>query len=325
MNILFCSAGRRCELLKDFRKTMGEYGKIIAVDNSPYAPAIYIADTHYLVPRIDEPNYIDGLLTICRKEQIDVITTLIDPEIIVLAQHRLKFEELGVEVLAPLEATASLCFDKFKLYQHLKKHKIPTTLTFGDLPSFEEAYGNKIIQFPVFIKPRMGSGSVGVQKIESMYELKEKMRENPSLIIQEFMGDALDIDVDIYVDTITKQMVSAFSKYKLEKKLGGASKTSSFYDPKLVEFVRGVLEVLQFNGPVDMDLWYQNGQYYLSEINPRFGGAYLHAYGAGVDFVSLIENNVNGIANKPRFGNYEEDVVMMMYDSVVIQKIIKPL
>ena len=88
------------------------------------------------------------------------------------------------------------------------------------------------------------------------------MRENPSLIIQEFMGDALDIDVDIYVDTITKQMVSAFSKYKLEKKLGGASKTSSFYDPKLVEFVRGVLEVLQFNGPVDMDLWYQNGRKY---------------------------------------------------------------
>ena len=70
-----------------------------------------------------------------------------------------------------------------------------------------------------------------------------------------------------------------------------------------------------------MYLWYRDGRYYLSEVNPRFGGAYLHAYGAGVDFIKLIENNLNGVENKPRFGDYEEGVVMMMYDSVVIQKI----
>lgn len=69
-----------------------------------------------------------------------------------------------------------------------------------------------------------------------------------------------------------------------------------------------------------MDFFYQNGQYYLSEINPRFGGAYLHAYGAGVDFVKLIRENVEGRENPENIGNYEEDVVMMMYDSVVIKK-----
>lgn len=71
---------------------------------------------------------------------------------------------------------------------------------------------------------------------------------------------------------------------------------------------------IEFNGLIDMDLWYRNGEYYLSEVNPRFGGA-------GKDFVKLIENNVNGIENKQDFENYEENVVMMMYDSVVIQKI----
>ena len=70
-----------------------------------------------------------------------------------------------------------------------------------------------------------------------------------------------------------------------------------------------------------MDFFYNDGTYYLSEVNPRFGGAYLHAYGAGVDFVKLIKNNVNGIENKPRFGNYEEGIVMMMYDSVIITKV----
>lgn len=36
--------------------------------------------------------------------------------------------------------------------------------------------------------------------------------------------------------------------------------------------------------------------------------------------IELIEKNLNGIANKPSFGEYEESVVMMMYDSVVIRK-----
>ena len=66
--------------------------------------------------------------------------------------------------------------------------------------------------------------------------------------------------------------------------------------------------------------FYKNGEYYLSEINPRFGGAYLHAYGAGVDFIRLIENNLRGQANRPQIGMYEDDVVMMMYDSIVIKR-----
>lgn len=55
------------------------------------------------------------------------------------------------------------------------------------------------------------------------------------------------------------------------------------------------------------------------EVNPRFGGAYIHAYGAGVDFPQLIINNINGITNKDQIGKYEEDIVMLMYDDVVIR------
>ena len=133
--------------------------------------------------------------------------------------------------------------------------------------------------------------------------------------------DGVDMDADVYIDTISHKAVSAFSKRKLETKIGGASKTISFKDEKLFDFIRKIVDAFEFNGPVDMDFFYNDGTYYLSEVNPRFGGAYLHAYGAGVDFVKLIKNNVNGIENKPRFGNYEEGIVMMMYDSVIITKV----
>ena len=319
MNYLMLSVGRRGELLKDFRKSIEDGSKIIATDLSPYAPAIYFADKQYLVPRIDDPKYIETILDICKKEQINVVTTFIDPEIEILAKNRGRFSELGVEVLAPYEETAELCFDKYKMFKHLQSVGVPTVMTWGTLEEFDEARKAGEVDFPVFVKPRTGSGSVGARRVYSHEILTESMKEDPSLIIQELM-DCEDLDADVYIDTITHEAVAAFSKRKIETRIGGASKTISFKDEKLFSFISQIVKTLKFNGPVDMDFFYRDGKYYLSEVNPRFGGAYLHAYGAGVDFIKLIEKNVRGEANTPEFGNYEEGVVMMMYDSVVIRK-----
>lgn len=319
MNILFCSAGRRVELLKDFRKSMEEGDRIIAADMSSLAPALYVADKYYLVPRIDDPTYLDTILNICCKEKINAVTTLIDPEIELLAKNRARFEEIGVEVLAPYVETAELCFDKLKMYRYLMAHGIPTPDTWGDYSSAMAAIESGSLAFPVFVKPRTGSGSVGARRIQDAETLKSVCEADPSLIIQRLMDG--DLDADVYIDTISHKAVSAFSKRKLETKIGGASKTISFKDERLFAFIQRITEMLKFNGPVDMDFFYQDETYYLSEVNPRFGGAYLHAYGAGVDFIKLIKNNLSGKENKPDFGSYEDDVVMMMYDSVIITKI----
>ena len=320
MNILFCSAGRRVELLKDFRKSLSEGSRIIATDMSLYAPAIYMADAHYVVPSIYDEAYLPTVLDICRKEKVDAITTLIDPEIGILAKNRSAFEAMGITVLAPYEETAQRCFDKYEMFVYLQERGIPTPYTCGSYSEAVQAMERGQLALPVFVKPRTGSGSVGARRVDTVEELCKAWEADPGLIAQELM-DGVDMDADVYIDTVSHKVVSIFAKRKMETKIGGASKTVSFRDEKLEEFLISALAELQFNGPIDVDLFYKNGQYYLSEINPRFGGAYLHAYGAGVDFVKLIENNVNGIANEPCFGNYEENVVMMMYDSVVIEKI----
>ena len=319
MNILFCSAGRRGQLLKYFRQSMGNNGKIIATDLSEYAPALYFADKAYLVPRIDDPAYLDTIIDICKKENINAITTVIDPEIEILAKYRDRFEGIGVEVLAPYEETAKLCFDKFAMYEYLTKCGIPTVLTFGDFNSFKTAFDSGKIDFPVFVKPRTGSGSVGARKICNIGDLKCAFDADSSLIVQEFM-QGRDLDADVYIDTVTKEPVAIFTKKKISTTIGGANKTVSFKDEKLFKLIINALKFFKFNGPIDVDFFERDGQYYLSEINPRFGGAYLHAYGAGVNFIKLIENNLNGIANKSIVGEYDEGVVMMMYDSVVIKR-----
>lgn len=322
MNILFCSAGRRGELLKDFRKSLEPGSKIVATDNSKYAPALYFADKQYLVPLITDEHYIDIVLDICKKENIEAVTTLIDPEIMILAENREKFEKIGVEVLAPYTETARLCFDKYEMFKYLSKEGVRTVKTWGTFKETMKAVESGETSFPVFVKPRRGSGSVGARKVHNQNELKEAFELDESLIAQELMtGEgAFDLDADVYVDTITHKPVAIFSKKKISTTIGGANKTISFKDEELFRFAEEALSHFKFNGPLDADFFYKDGKYYLSEVNPRFGGAYLHAYGAGVDFVKLIEKNIKGEANSSIIGQYDENIVMMMYDSVVIKK-----
>lgn len=319
MNILFCSVGRRGELIKIFKESLEMNSKIIATDCNNTAPALYLADKSYIVPKVIDEKYISAIMDICVRENIKAITTLIDPEIEILAENRTRFEQIGVEVLVPYLETARLCFDKYEMYKYLIKNGIKTVLTCRNLQEFDDVYNKKEIDFPVFVKPRTGSGSVGAQKINNYKTLKVVCRENDDLIIQEFI-DGFDLDADVYVDTISHKAVSIFTKRKLETKIGGANKTISFKDDKLFRRIGEIIPRFRFNGPIDVDFFYKKGEYYLSEINPRFGGAYLHAYGCGVDFMQLIANNLRGIENLPQIGEYEEDILMMMYDSVVIKK-----
>lgn len=320
MNYLMCSVGRRGELMKDFHLSMEKDSRIIATDNSQYAPALYFADRQYIVPRIDSPGYIDVLLDICKREDVHAVTTLIDPEIMVLAENREHFEEIGVEVLAPYAETARICFDKYKMFKYLTANGVRTTKTWGTLPEARQAIESGELEFPLFVKPRTGSGSVGARKIFNLETLKEAFDADPSLIAQELMtGEgSFDLDADIYVDTVSHEPVSVFTKRKISTTIGGANKTISFKDEKLFRFIEDAMRHFKFNGPIDADFFCKDGEYYLSEINPRFGGAYLHAYGAGVDFIKLIDNNLKGKANAPQIGDYDDGVVMMMYDEVKI-------
>lgn len=322
MNYLMCSVGRRGELMKNFRASMEEGSKIIATDNSPYAPALYFADKQYIVPRINAPKYMEVILDICQKEQINVVTTFIDPEIMLLAENRESFGKIGVEVLTPYTETAKLCFDKYEMFKYLREKGIRTAMTWGTFEEVKAALDAGEVTLPVFVKPRTGSGSVGARKVLDIETLHVAFEQDSSLIAQELMtGEGcLDLNADIYVDTISHKPVAIFSKRKISTTIGGANKTISFKDQKFFEFAQEALSKFKFNGPIDADFFYKNGEFYLSEVNPRFGGAYLHAYGAGVDFIKLIDRNLRGLENEVQIGNYEEDVVMMMYDSVVIGK-----
>lgn len=319
-NLLFCSVGRRGRLLRNVKETIGKTGLLVGTDNQSTAPALQFCDRQYVVPRITDPAYVDTILNICRENGIKAVTTLIDPEIEILAANTERFKEAGVIPLCPAPKSAIYCFNKYELFKYLTEKGIRTPLTFHDWDEFKATLADGRISFPVFMKPICGSGSVGAHKVHTIEQAEADWNSGEhDYIIQELMTGG-DCDADVYVDTISHKAVAAFSKRKIETRIGGASKTISFKDPRLFAFIEQICSVFEFNGPLDMDFFIRDGEYYLSEINPRFGGAYLHAYGAGVDFIKLIVNNINGIENPVNIGDYDDDVLMLMYDDVVIAK-----
>lgn len=317
-NIMFCSVGRRGRLLRNAKETIGKTGLIIGTDLQSTAPALQFCDRQFVVPRISDPTYVDTILKICKENDVKAITTLIDPEIEILAENSDRFKALGIIPLCPAPKSAIFCFNKYELYKYATENGIRTPLTFHNWDEFKTALADGRISFPVFMKPICGSGSVGAHKVHTIEQAEVDWNSGEhDYIIQELMTGG-DCDADVYVDTISHKAVAAFSKRKIETRIGGASKTCSFKDPKLFKFIQEICDVFEFNGPLDMDFFIKDGEYYLSEINPRFGGAYLHAYGTGVDFIQLIVNNINGIQNEVNIGNYDDNVLMMMYDDVVI-------
>lgn len=119
MNILILSCGTRNKVVQYFKDAVCPSGKVFATDCSPYAPALYDADSFYIVPRMTAPGYIDEILTICKNEHIDGVLSLIDPELSLLARHKDAFEATGTIVIGSSYALCEMALDKWAMYNWL--------------------------------------------------------------------------------------------------------------------------------------------------------------------------------------------------------------
>lgn len=317
MNILILSAGTRNKIVQYFKKAVGEGGRVIATDCSNLAPAVYDADRFYLVPRITAPDYLDVILDICRKEKIDGVFSLIDPELSLLAKERERFLEIGTTpVISPYELV-EICFDKYKMYQMLCEMGIPTARCFIEKDSFREAYEKGEISFPVFAKPVKGSASININKVTSMAEIDVLFDLYEDLMIQEYM-DGQEYGADVYIDMISGKCTSIFVKKKIKMRAGETDKSVSFKDEKLFAILQNFVEKCGFCGMIDIDIFMINGTYYISEVNPRFGGGYPHAYESGVNMADQVLHNLKGEENPVTIGDYPEGICMMKYNEIGI-------
>ena len=315
MNILILSCGTRNKLIQYFRASLAGEGKVIAADCSRTAPALYEADRFYVIPRITSPDYLPEVMEICKKEQISGVLSLIDPELSILADAAEALARIGTKVIGSSAELCERALDKWKMFRWLREHDYPCAKTYIDKNEFFRDQSEGQLDYPVFIKPICGSASISIHKAEDRETVEFLFRKSEHLMIQEYL-DGQEIGADCYIDMISGEVVSIFTKKKLVMRAGETDKAVSFRDPKLFELVARFAAESGFRGAIDIDIFEKDGVYYISEVNPRFGGGYPHAYACGVDFMKLIVNNLKGIANTARIGDYEEDVCMMKYNEI---------
>ncbi|NLY70924.1 MAG: ATP-grasp domain-containing protein, partial [Clostridiales bacterium] len=195
-----------------------------------------------------------------------------------------------------------------------------TIKSYVDKEVFYEDIRSGVIDYPVFVKPVRGSASINISKVGSREEIELLVSRFDNLMIQEFM-DGTEYGADVYIDMISGEPVAIFTKEKLKMRAGETDKAISVKDDKLFDLIKDLVKKAGLRGIIDIDIFEVNGEYYISEVNPRFGGGYPHAHECGVNVPGMILNNIIGKANQDVNGQFYENVYMMKYNEVLVRTI----
>lgn len=317
MNILILSAGTRVKAIRSFRQAIPDFGSVIATDLSPLAPALYEADRYYTVPPISDREYIGTIIEICRRDRANGVLSLIDPELSLLALHEEEFSAVGTKVIGSSYDLCEMSLDKMAMYRWLSRHGYRCARSWGSLGEFERALGAREVEFPVFVKPVRGSASAAVTKCGGIDAVKLLFSHEDGLMVQEYLRGQ-EYGADVYVDMVSGEVVSIFLKKKLRMRAGETDKAESVIDADAFRLIERFVLEAGYRGPVDIDLFCVDGDWYISEVNPRFGGGYPFAYECGCNFPQYIIENLGGKANEKMVGRYRPHCQMAKWSDVAI-------
>lgn len=309
MNILFSCAGRRTYLLKYFKENMSEGDKVVATDMQLSAPALQVADVKLQVPAVYDPKYVDITLQICKEQEIDALLSLNDLELPILAENKARFEAEGVKVIVSDPSVIDIAFDKYKTAQWIESLGLKSPKTYVRLEEAKHALQTGDLHFPLFMKPRWGSGSIGLESIADMEELDiyyhllmKKIKKtilatasvgDEYILIQEKLtGKEFGLDV---MNDLEGNNVAVSVKQKLAMRAGETDKAVTVDLPEVRKIGHKIGSALKHIGNLDVDVMQnEKGEYCVLELNPRFGGGFPFSYEAGVNLPKAIIEWVKG-------------------------------
>lgn len=317
MNILITSAGRRVSLVRSFQKelkALDPMGKVFTTDSSPIlSAACQVADNYFKAPRLDEPDYIDVLIDLCKTHSIRLIIPTIDTELLELAQNKERFKEEGIIVVISSVDFVSKCRDKRLIHEFFRDNNVQVA----------KEYSKEDYQLPLFIKPTDGSRSVDTYIVKAEADLTEYHLNNDKLMFLEYLDhdDYDEFTCDLYYGKNHK-LKCVVPRKRLEVRDGEVYKALT-ENNALVPYIRKNLAHIE--GAIGC----LTTQFFLHksdsskivgiEINPRFGGGYPLSYLSGANFSKwIIEEYLLGKQIEEKFEVWESDLLMIRYDDEII-------
>ena len=305
--VLFTCAGQRVDIVEAF----GRAGATtVATDLDPLAPALYHADRHAFVPRVDDPGYVPRLAELVAEHDVRLIVPLTDLDHVLLASERDRLEP--ALVLLPAAETCRRVGDKYLAHLLFEERGLPSPRSWlpADVP--DDA------RFPLLVKVREGFGSRHIYRADDEEELAFFLRYTrvDSFVQECCQGEEFSIDVFCDIDS---RCLNAIPRTMIQSKGGESIKGTTIKDDELIAHGVRVAETIGIVGPANIQCFREpDGTLPVTDINPRFGGAVPLPRAAGSRYPELAIALANGERPEPRLGDFRAGITMTRFFSHLV-------
>lgn len=303
MNVMLTSVGRRAYMVKYFKNALGDKGLVHASNSDDNTVAFCYADRSVVTPIIYDDDYIPFLLKYCKDNSIDVLLSLFDIDLPILAQHKNEFAEIGTTVIVSDKLFVDICNDKWKTFEYLKNNGFNVPKTYKRIDDVKNALVNNEINYPIIVKPRFGCGSIGmhiaenkdeleylfkktINQIESSYLRYETLSVSDKVIFQEYLtGQEYGVDI---INNLKGVFQKAIVKKKIAMRAGETDIAEVVENQCILEEAQRLGKLTKHLANLDCDVFLVNNVPYFLEMNARFGGGYPFSHVSGCDLPKAI-------------------------------------
>ncbi len=307
MNVLLTSVGRRAYMVKYFKEVLGDSGQVHVCNSDDKTVAFHYADKSVISPLIYDDNYIPFLLDYCKENKIDILLSLFDIDLMVLARNKENFAAIGTRVIVSEPELIEICNDKWKTYLFLKENGFNVPKTYLSLQQVLRAVDSGEISYPIIVKPRFGCGSIAMSIAEDEMALLYYFRRNTRTISRSYLKyESATVSSDeqiIYQECLKGQEYgadiindlngnyqNAIIKKKIAMRAGETDIAKLVDEPVIKNECERLGRITGHIANMDCDVFLVDGKPYVLEMNARFGGGYPFSHMGGCNLPkALIE------------------------------------
>ena len=261
------------------------------------------------LPLISDAGFIGRLNEVIADAQIDVVFPTHDDVAEFLAENR---DKLNAIVVAADKETAAICRDKSKTFE-----------VFSDCGFCPELF-SEVENYPVFVKPRRGQGSVGAKIAEKPSDLPDGIQDYA--VCEYLPGEEFTVDCFTGLNGVL-QAVLPRSRQRIFGGVSVRGRNEPLTD-EIADIATTINSRLKFLG-----LWFfqikrsKEGRYKLLEISTRCAGTMCLSRALGVNLpllsvyaamgyeTTVFRNDYNVTVDRTLISRYKTD---LRYDRVYI-------